>query len=171
MKIPKISDMLARFAKSKTGQAMYKTLLKPDKETFLNNTLPLIESAVCTGSYIYATAHDKKIPKEQKPILQWQNVINGVLGIAVSSRLNKLASKQGAKIIKDLKPELVKDFDSVVNGVRVGLPILVTSLVMRWGVSTASVPLSEVAKKAHETFSGKMKEKKVELGKRVDVKA
>ena len=70
MRIPGISDALTRFAKSKTGQKIYGALLKPDKENFLNNTLPLIESAVCTGSYIYATAHDKKIPKEQKPILQ-----------------------------------------------------------------------------------------------------
>lgn len=161
MKIPSISDTLARFAKSKVGKAMYKTLLKPDKETFLNNTLPLIESTVSTASYIYATAKDKNIPGEQKPILQWQNVINGVVGIAVSGAMNRWVSKKGAQIIKGLKPELVKDFDAVVNGVRVGLPILVTTLVMRWGVSTASVPISTAAKKIHESIKGK-KEHKVD---------
>lgn len=147
MKIPGVSDLLTRMAKSKTGQKVYKTLLNPDKETFLNNTLPLIESAVCTGSYCYATAHDKKIPEAQKPALQWQNILNGAIGIAVSGRMNKWVSKQGAKVIKDLKPELVKNFDEVVNGVRVGLPILMTSLIMRWGVSTLSVPVSEKIKK------------------------
>lgn len=155
MKIPRISDVLARIAKSKTGQKVYKTLLNPDKETFLNNTLPLIESAVCTGSYIYATANDKKIPKEQKPILQWQNVINGVLGIAISGALNRWVSKKGAKVIQGLKPELVKDFDAVVNGVRVGLPILMTTLVMRFGVSTASVPMSAWTKKTYNKLKGK----------------
>lgn len=157
MKVPSISDLLARFAKSKTGQKMYKTLLNPDKETFLNNTLPLIESTVCTASYVYATASNKKIPEEQKPILQWQNVLSGVLGIAVSGRLNKWVSKKGAEVIKGLKPELVKDFETVVNGVRVGLPILMTTLVMRFGVSTLAVPLSETAKNIHNRTTGKRK--------------
>lgn len=160
MKIPSVSDLLARFAKSKTGQKVYKTLLKPDKETFLNNTLPLIESAVCTASYCYATAKDKKIPKEQKPALQWQNIINGVVGIAISGRMNKWVSKQGAKVIKDLKPELIKNFDDVVTGVRVGLPIIMTSLIMRFGVSTLSVPISE-----------KLKEKSAKAKERLNIQA
>ena len=152
MKIPGISDALSRFAKSKTGQNLYRKILRPDKETFLNNTLPLIESTVCTGSYIYATATDKKIPKEQKPILQWQNVLNGV---AVSGKLNKKKKKKGAQVIKGLKPELIKDFDNVVTGVKVGLPILMTSLIMRFGVSYLSVPMSEAAKSIDEKIRGK----------------
>lgn len=160
----KISKILAAIAKSKPAQKIYKTLLKPDKETFLNNTLPLIESTVCTASYVYATAHDKKIPKEQKPILQWQNVINGVLGIAVSGCLNKWVSKKGAEVIKDLNPEHIKNFSRVCDGVKVGLPILMTSLVMRWGISTLSVPLSEVTKNTYN----KIKEKRAETGKKVD---
>jgi hypothetical protein len=107
---------------------------------------------VCTGSYIYATASNKKIPEESKPILQWQNILNGVIGIAVSGALNRWVSKQGAKIISGLKPELIKDFDNVVTGVKVGLPILVTSLVMRFGVSYATVPMSEAAKKLDSFF-------------------
>ena len=152
MKIPSITDGLTAMAKSKWGQKVYKYVLHPDKETFMNNTLPLIDSAVCTGSYIYATASNKKIPEEQKPILQWQNVLNGVIGIAVSGGLNRWVSKKGAQIIKGLKPELIKDFDNVVTGVKVGLPILVTSLVMRFGVSYATVPMSEVAKKLDNIF-------------------
>lgn len=155
MKIPGISDALARFAKSNIGQKMYKSILRPDKETFLNNTLPLIESTVCTGSYIYATHHDKKIPKEQKPILQWQNILNGVIGVAVSGKLNRWISKKGAQVIKGLKPELVKDFDNVVTGVKVGLPILMTSLVMRFGVSYLSVPMSETAKAIDNKIRGR----------------
>ena len=161
MKIPGISEALTRFAKSKTGQNLYRKILRPDKETFLNNTLPLIESTVCTGSYIYATATDKKIPKEQKPILQWQNVLNGVIGIAVSGKLNKWISKKGAQVIKGLKPELIKDFDNVVTGVKVGLPILMTSLIMRFGVSYLSVPMSEAAKSIDEKIRGKKVDTKV----------
>lgn len=152
MKIPKISEVMAKFAKSKMGQKAYKYILNPDKETFLNNTLPLIESAVCTGSYIYATASNKKIPEESKPILQWQNVLNGVIGIAVSGKMNKWVSKKGQGVIKGLKPELIKDFDNVVTGVKVGLPILMTSLIMRFGVSYLTVPMSAVAKKLDSWF-------------------
>lgn len=167
MKVPRISDILTNIAKSQTGQKVYKSLLNPNKENFLNNTLPLLESAVCTGSYIYATATDKKIPKESKPALQWQNVINGVAGIAISSRLNKWVSKKGAEVIKDLNPKYIKDFEGVVNGVRVGLPILMTSLVMRYAVSTLSVPISETAKKLDKIFTFKKKET---IGK-VDIQA
>lgn len=159
MKVPSIHETIAKMAQSKLGQKAYKYILSPDKETFLNNTLPLIESAVCTGSYVYATASNKDIPKEQKPILQWQNVLNGVIGIAVSKRLNKWVSKKGQEVIKGLKPELVKDFDNVVTGVKVGLPILMTSLVMRFGVSYLTVPISSVAKKLDNLFK---KDKKLD---------
>lgn len=158
MKIPSISDALARFAKSKTGQKIYNTLLNPKHETFMNNTLPLIESTVCTGSYIWATARDKKIPEEQKPILQWQNIINGVLGVAISGTMNRWVSKKGAEVIKGLKPELIPQFESVVNGVKVGLPILMTTLVMRFGISTASVPMSSAVKNVYNKLKGKSKD-------------
>lgn len=169
MRVTGISDLLTRMAKSKAGQKVYKSLLNPNKENFLNNTLPLVESAVCTGSYIYATATDKKIPKESKPALQWQNVINGVAGIAVSSKLNKWVSKKGATVIKDLDPKVIKDFEGVVNGVRVGLPILMTSLIMRYAVSTLSVPISVMAKKFDKFFTFN-KDSKKQPGK-VDIKA
>ena len=155
MKVPRISSLLSKIANSKAGQKFYRNILSPDKETFLNNTLPLIESAVCTGSYVYATATNKKIPEEQKPILQWQNILNGVIGIAVSRQLNKWISKKGAEVVKGLKPELIKDFDNVVTGVKVGLPILMTSLVMRFGISYLSVPMSEAAKGMSNLFKKK----------------
>ena len=152
MKVPSISKVMAKIAKSEAGQKAYKYILNPNKETFVNNTLPLIESAVCTGSYIYATASNKKIPEENKPILQWQNVLNGVIGIAVSGAMNKWVSKKGEQIVKGLKPELIKDFEGVVAGVKIGLPILMTSLVMRFGVSYATVPMSVMAKKLDRIF-------------------
>lgn len=142
-KIPSLSNIFSRFAKSNIGQKVYKNLLKPEKEVFLNNTLPLIESGVCTGSYCFATWHDKHIPEEQKPCLQWQNIINGVVGIAISGKMNKWITKQGSGVIKHLNSALIKNFSSVVNGIQVSLPIIMTSLVMRYGVSTLSVPMSE----------------------------
>lgn len=163
MKIPKISEVAANIAKSSIGQKVYGKLLDPKHETFINNTLPLMESAVCTASYIYATATNKKIPEERKPILQWQNVLNGAIGITISGGLNKFVSKKGAEISKKLDPSLVKNFDKVVSGVKVGLPILTTALVMRLGVSYLTVPMSAAAKKIDGIFRKPKNDKKLDI--------
>jgi hypothetical protein len=122
-------------------------MLNPKNERLFNEGLPLLSSAVCTGSYIYATAHDKKIPKERKPILQIQNVVNGVIGILISAKLNQWAYKKTEKVIQNLQPKLIKDYETVIHGTRIAVPIAITSLVMRLLVSSGSVLISDVIKR------------------------
>ena len=76
-----------------------------------------------------------------------QNIINGVAGITLSGVLNTFVSKQGDKIIQNLKPELVKDFEGVSRGIRTVLPIVTTGLCMRYIVPVASAPISSFIKK------------------------
>lgn len=147
MSIQPVTTALTKFAKSGIGQKIYSNLLQPNKEKFLNNTLPLIESATCTLAYCYATATNKKIPKEQKETLQYQNIINGVAGITLSGAMNAFVSKQGDKIVKNLKPDLVKDFEGVSRGIRIVLPIVTTGLCMRYILPVASAPISSFIKK------------------------
>lgn len=147
MSIQPVTTALTKFAKSGIGQKIYGSLLKPNKERFLNNTLPLVEGVTCSLAYCYATATNKKIPKEQKETLQYQNIINGVAGITLSGVLNTFVSKQGDKIIQNLKPELVKDFEGVSRGIRTVLPIVTTGLCMRYIVPVASAPISSFIKK------------------------
>lgn len=135
-------DILKNLSVTKKGQEFYKKFADPKYDNFLNNTLPIIESGVCTLSYVYATHHDKKIPKDQKPMLQWQNIISGGIGMLISAGLNKKVSKLGEDIIKGLKPELMHDSHKIIDGIKVGLPILVTSIIMRFGVASAVVPVS-----------------------------
>jgi hypothetical protein len=141
------TNMLKYFSKSRLGQKFYGGIAQPKYDNFLNNTLPIIESGVCTLSYVYATHNDKKIPNEHKPSLQWQNVLSGGIGMLISAGLNKGVSRLGSKIISGLKPELMVDSHKVIDGIKVGLPILVTSLVMRFGVATAVVPVSSLLEK------------------------
>lgn len=158
-----VDKILTKTASSKAGQRFYKYLLEPKREAFLQTQLPCIESLVCLGSYMYATARDKKIPEERKPILQWQNVLNGVIGMAVSGGLNAWISKKGKEIIKHLHPENIEKFSRVCDGIKVGLPILVTALVMRFGISTLSVPMSDAAKKMCNLFKSKDDPSRVDL--------
>lgn len=150
MKITGLPSFLAKISTTKTGQKVYKSM--SNKENFLNNTLPLISSGVCTGSYIYATATDKKIPDERRPILQWQNVLNFIAGVAISAPLNKYASKKGEQVIKELKPELVKGFEDVSTGIRIAIPMVITSLVFRLGVSSGSVLVSDWCKRITDKY-------------------
>lgn len=153
MNIPKI---LANVSSSNIGQRIYAKLLHPSKERLLNEGLPLLSGTVCTGSYIYATAHDKYIPKEQKPILQYQNVINGVAGITISAGLNQWAYKKTEKIIKCLDKRVFKESSNIVNGIRISVPIVITSAVMRLLISSGSVLLSDWYKRFKDfTKNGK----------------
>lgn len=154
MKINPVTNLLTKFSTSQKGQQLFSKMA--NKEYFLNNTLPLINSGVCTASYIYATAHDKKIPKERKPILQWQNIINFVAGVVISAKLNKWASKKGEEVIKHLKPEVIKGFEDVVTGARIAIPMVVTSLVFRLGVSSGSVLASDWCKRIGDKFNKKI---------------
>ena len=62
----KIDNIFTKFAKSNLGKKIYKNILHPNREQFLNNHLPIIEGAVVTGFYMFSTQVQKDIPKENK---------------------------------------------------------------------------------------------------------
>lgn len=131
-------------AKSKWGQKIYKNILDPSKDKFWNNTMPLIETSVASLCYIGATAVQKNIDDKSKKAMQWQNVLSWVFSLAISAKLNKSVTKFGEKIIKGLKPELMTDAHKVINGIQVGLPIAVVTLINRFALPTVFVPISSV---------------------------
>lgn len=138
----KITNIFTKFAKSETGQKFYKNILHPSKENFLNNHLPILESATVTGFYCLATSVQKDIPEENKKSLQIQNILSFLISTAICVPLNKKASKFGAEISKHIKPELMEDSHKVINGLLVGLPMLSTLLINRFAVAVGLVPLS-----------------------------
>lgn len=150
----KIDNVFTRLAKTKIGQKVYKKVLDPKHEKFLDNTLPIIESGVISGFYIASTAVQKKIDDDSRKALQIQNVLSLLFSVGLAIPLNKKVGKIGDKIVKNLKPEIMEDGHKVVDGIKVGLPILNSILISRFLVATALVPASskirDSVKKEHK---------------------
>lgn len=121
---------LKNFFEMKPVQNFYKKACDPKYTGFFNNTLPTIETGVSTLLYCWATSKQKNIPDEQKRVLQYQNVLGGIAGIAVGSVLNRKVSK----FANELAPKIDKnicDVHKVKAGLLVGLPLLATGILMR----------------------------------------
>ena len=138
----KIGNIFTKIAKSETGQKIYKKVLDPKHDKFLDNTLPIIESGVVSSFYIISTAAQKKIDDDSRKALQIQNLLSLAFSVGLAIPLNKKVGKVGEKIIKNLKPEIMEDGHKVVDGIKVGLPILNSILISRFLVATALVPAS-----------------------------
>lgn len=144
----KIPNIFTRIANSEWGKKFYKKVLDPSKETFWNRTMPIVETGLISGFYIASTAMQKKIDKDSRAALQWQNVLSGVASVGISIPMNKGVSKLADEVSKRIKPELVTDVRKVSEGLRVGLPILSSILISRFLVAVALVPLSSVIRDA-----------------------
>lgn len=160
----KINKIFEAFAKSKTGQKLYKWACEPKSEYFLNNTLPQVETVLSTACYVWSTAKQKNIEPEQKQLLQIQNVGSGVVGVAIGSAANRWISKKTDEIVKDLDPKKLdpKALRKVSTGLRIAAPLLTTAILMRLVLPTLTAGLS-----------GKMMDKKreKEAAKKLSIKA
>ena len=131
-------------AKSKVGQRVYKKILDPSKDTFWNNTTPLLETTAASACYIISTQVQKDIDDKSKKAMQWQNILSWIFSIGISAKLNKSVTKFGEQLVKHLKPEIIPDSHKVINGIKVGLPIVVVTLINRFVLPTVFVPVSSI---------------------------
>ena len=122
---------LKSFFESKTMQKFYKKACDPKHDAFFNNTLPTLESVASTLCYIVSTEKQREIPREQKNVLQWQNVLSGVAGVAIGSVANRKVTKFANKLVPLIDKEHVEDVHKVVAGTKVVLPLIATALLMR----------------------------------------
>lgn len=122
---------LKSFFESKTMQKFYKKACDPKHDAFFNNTLPTLETVASTLCYIVSTEKQDGIPREQKNVLQWQNVLSGVAGIAIGSMANRKVTKFANKLVPLIDKEHVEDVHKVVAGTKVVLPLIATALLMR----------------------------------------
>ena len=122
---------LKSFFESKTMQKFYKKACDPKHDAFFNNTLPTLESVASTLCYIVSTEKQQGIPREQKNVLQWQNVLSGVAGVAIGSVANRKVTKFANKLVPLIDKEHVEDVHKVVAGTKVVLPLIATALLMR----------------------------------------
>ena len=122
---------LKSFFESKTMQKFYKKACDPKHDAFFNNTLPTLESVASTLCYIVSTEKQNGIPREQKNVLQWQNVLSGVAGVAIGSVLNRKVTGFANKLIPLINKEHIEDVHKVIAGTKVVLPLIATALLMR----------------------------------------
>lgn len=122
---------LKSFFESKTMQNFYKKACDPKHDAFFNNTLPTLETVSSTLCYIVSTEKQNGIPREQKNVLQWQNVLSGVAGVAIGSMANRKVTKFANKLVPLIDKEHVEDVHKVVAGTKVVLPLVATALLMR----------------------------------------
>ena len=122
---------LKSFFESKTMQKFYKKACDPKHDAFFNNTLPTLETVASTLCYIVSTEKQNGIPREQKNVLQWQNVLSGVAGMALGSVANRKVTKFANKFIPLINKEHIEDVHKVITGTKVVLPLIATALLMR----------------------------------------
>ena len=134
-------NFITRVFESKPVQGFYKKICDPKHATFFNNTLPTLETLVATGLYVWSTEQRKEIPREQRNVLQWQNILSGAAGMAVGSFLNRRVSKFAEKL-EPLIDKKLFDVHKVVTGIKIGLPLLATALTMRLGMSVLTAQAS-----------------------------
>jgi hypothetical protein len=132
---------MKKFYETKAVQGFFKKAADPKHAEFFNNTLPTLETLIATGCYMFATEKQKDIPREQKNVLQWQNVLGCIGGMTLGSILNRKVTK----VANELAPKIDKsilDVHKVEAGLKVGLPLVATALVMRLLVPVATAQLS-----------------------------
>ena len=147
------------FAESKVGVKLYKWAASEKGQKWLCNTLPTLETIVSTGLYVAATEKQKNLDRREKNVLQWQNVISGVLGASLGLYLNKKVFAFGDKIIDNIDPKKVTDPHKIKGAVRVALPIATTCVLMRWCLPVVTA-----------FISGEIEERKAQK-KRLDIVA
>lgn len=132
---------LEKFATSKPGVKLYKWASSEKGQKWLYESLPTLETVVATGCYVYATER-QKLSRREKNVLQWQNVLPALFGMAAGAYLNRKVFKFGENIINNLKPELVPDAHKIMGGIRVALPLVTTAILMRWALPVATAFIS-----------------------------
>ena len=132
------------FAKTEAGTKLYKWAASPKGEKFLCNTMPTLETILSTAIYVASTEKQKKLNRREKNVLQWQNVLSGVLGATLGTILNKKVFAFGDKIIENLDPTKIEDPHKIRGAIRVLTPILMTAVLMRFALPTATAYVSGV---------------------------
>ena len=135
--------MINKIAKNRLIQNIIsKTVTNHNFKYFINSKLPVLETIVATTSYSVAIVQNKKIERERKPAMHWQNIISGVVGIFVSSKINKIIQKSQNRICKELENSNIYKVNNVINGVRVAVPLIIFSTLLRFIVPVLATPIS-----------------------------
>lgn len=143
------------FFESKAVQKFYKKVCDPKHADFFNEKLPLIEIVFATACYVHATNKRKEIPPEQRRVLQYQNILGGVAGVAIGGYLNKKVTKFANELAPKIDKNIV-DVHKVESGVKVLLPLAVVSCIMRLAVPVITAQMSTMIEDRNRAKKNKL---------------
>ena len=143
------------FFESKPVQNFYKKVCDPKRTDFFNEKLPLIETAFATACYVHSTNKRKEIPSEQRRVLQYQNILGGVAGIALGGYLNKKVTKFANKLAPKVDKNIV-DIHKVEAGIRIFLPLAVVSCIMRLALPVITAQMSTMMEDRNRAKKNKL---------------
>ena len=132
------------FAKTRIGTNFYKWAASEKGIRFTSTVLPTLESVAATSMYVIATERQKNLDRREKNVLQWQNVLSGVLGICLGTYLNKKVFDFGEKIIKHLDPKKIEDIHKINGAIRVAGSIAITATLMRYVLPVITAYISGI---------------------------
>ena len=104
--------------------------------------MPNIESVVSVGLYCLATERQKNLSRREKNVLQWQNILPGIIGISLGAYLNSKVYKFGEQVMKHVDPSRVKDVHKIRGALAVLLPITTVACIMRFAAPTLTAFIS-----------------------------
>lgn len=117
----------------------------------LNNNLPILETIMATSCYSVAIQTNKKIEKDRKPAMHYQNWICGASGIVFGSSLNKLINKYKVNICNNLQhKQNIPKLHNVIKGVQVAIPLIIFSTLLRFIAPVLSTPISTHIERARQ---------------------
>jgi len=134
--------MINKIALFKPIQNFIKKTKSPEFYKRLNNTLPLIESSFATICYSGAIWQNKTIEEDRKMPLQWQNLICGSTGILASKKINDIITIHQEKLIKELNNYNIPKINNIIKGIKILLPLVITSFMLRFLIPIISTPIS-----------------------------
>ena len=146
---------IKEFFESKPVQNFYKKVCDPKHTDFFNEKLPLIETAFATACYVHSTNKRKEIPPEQRRVLQYQNILGGVAGIALGGYLNKKVTKFANKLAPKVDKNIV-DIHKVESGIRIFLPLAVVSCIMRLAIPVLTAQMSTMIEDRNRAKKNKL---------------
>ena len=136
MAISKITPVIQKLAKNISQNEQLRNRIN-------NKILPIGETIIATGAYSFFIEHNDRLEKERKPALQYQNIICGLTGILVASKVNDIIQTHQEKIIKVLKKNKnIHRPDKIINGLKIAMPVVIFTSVVRFLIPVLATPIS-----------------------------
>ncbi len=127
----------------------------PKIQKRIDNYTPPIQSILITGIYVKDILNSK-LPEKNKRTMAIHDIACGTAGVIMSLTLNNLVDKLKNSVIKNIQKTKIRDIEKICGGVKIAVPIIITSSIFRYINPCASVPLAEWVDKKYREKKNKI---------------